>query len=112
MTPDLLLLSRAVVALPGAPAPGRVWVLGDTDDDGGCRDDSGIRWAWDDEQREYRIPDLTDAATGGVMLAALGFFRGGRYGGTWRIEVENYSVETSTLAAACARVMVARGRWA
>lgn len=117
MTPDLLLLSRAVAALPGAPAPGRTMVPCDTADNNGYRDESGIRWVWDDERSDFRLFDLADAATGGVLWASIraDIFPsddGDTVGVFLSRDGSTQGGSAPTLAAACARVMVARGRWA
>lgn len=108
MTPALLALSRAYLALPGAPTPksvrfarnvdGMFWVL--------VPDESG-RLGW--------VIDLTDAATGGVMLARLGDAVGIVEIGPDRIGLRYDSDcptlgEGATLAEAVARVAVAVGR--
>lgn len=73
MTPALLALSRAYMALPGAPRqdhPGYVTATGQKQPDGRWRTPDGYLWVWDDETTQM-VLDLTDAATGGVMLDRL-----------------------------------------
>lgn len=95
MTPDLLALSRAVVALPGAPKPPQyarsyradngvawvpTWAACPECDGTGYVDvpgtDSGESACFADCHRgqiEIAVLDLTDDATAGVMLSALPF---------------------------------------
>jgi hypothetical protein len=118
MTPDLLALSRAYMALPGAPevrGAGGMYVSAAVTY---FRDSEGILWADAAGPDAYRydwLPSLTDDATGGALLGMLptsrtvdmdhGFvsivvFTGaGRAGGSG-----------ATLAEAVARVAVALGR--
>lgn len=68
------------------------------------------------------LPDLTDAATGGCMLVMLGRCRavpgplgvGGVAVEVFDMDARMWSPEQrgATLAEACARVALARGRWA
>ena len=70
MTPELIELARAAMALPGwrIPRP-----------DGQLRDEHGIKWVASDPLDFQRggsghpVPDLTDAATGGVLVSMLGY---------------------------------------
>ncbi len=70
MTPELIELARAAMALPGwrFPRP-----------DGQLRDKHGIRWVASDPLDFQRggsghpVPDLADPATGGVLVTMLGF---------------------------------------
>lgn len=79
MTPELIELARAAMALPGAPE-WRRW-NGNTAErrpDGeliGFRVNGGIRWYrdGDGEHEEDFVWDLTDPATGGVLVSMLGF---------------------------------------
>lgn len=139
MTPDLLALARQVVALPGfAWAPGMLGV-----DPAG--EGSPIRIVAKGEMVRtatgtsiYRpgsqlamgmlahyVPDLTDLATGGAMLPALGaakvVTRTDPYGCRvmWLAEdgeglgLRQHSTQwCDWLGEAVGRVMVARGRWA
>ena len=135
MTPDLLTLTASVVALPGWRwMPGmlttegdRVWGVGTDlgtlfldlanrtalcfDEKHGWR-----RWLLDGSPRtpcEPPLPDFTDAATGGCMLAMLDGQVGVAVGGdSTMVAVDLLSGEGATLAEACARVALARGRWA
>ena len=126
MRPDLLALARAYVALPGAPrllatlGDGAVWVRSD---------DTGVCWCWDTHESRW-LPDLTDDATGGVMLGMLGSaaWRVTRRhpagdGSPWYADLylsarkpgsvvpeEFYGAYCAPLAEACARVAVALGR--
>lgn len=120
MTPDLLTLSRAVVALSGAPRIPRVF--------GVHRDGLGLLWLSDkdDEESVGAVPDLTDDATAGVMLCAFPF----AVKVVTRTEPKSFRLmwleedgeglgprQHTTgwcdwLGEAVARVMVARGRWA
>lgn len=117
MSPALLALARAYVALPGALrllatlGHGAVWVRSD---------DTGVCWCWDAHESRW-LPDLTDNATGGVMLGMLGGvsldIRTGNVDctravwGYW-LDGEHWRViqPCATLAEACARVAVALGR--
>lgn len=120
MTPDLLALSRAYLALPGAPVP----ISRDTPHhgwrDGIYRDDSGCRWRliqsrdadtgkWDDG---WWVLDLTDAATGGVMLSLLPVGDHERLTPGWLVHAGAGSAPSpgATLAEAAARAAVALGR--
>ena len=79
MTPDQIDLSRAAMALPGAPKPPalrpysrplEVHMGAST-----RRDGAGILWvdvAAKDSANYDWLPDLDDAATGGVLVAMLG----------------------------------------
>jgi hypothetical protein len=120
MNSDLLALARAYMALPGAPKmdmyPSHgIHVHGGVS----ClRDDTGARWidAAGPDCDEYEwLLDLTDDATGGVMLARLPGIRtvdahlqtirvGTRIGAT------GSRAGGATLAEAVARVAVALGR--
>lgn len=129
MNPALLALSRAYMALPGAPKqdhPGHVTATGQRLPDGRWRTPDGYLWVWDDETTQM-VLDLTDAATGGVMLDRLG-------SAAWRVSrrhpagnappwcADLYfsdrphvagvspSVYCATLAEAVARAAVALGR--
>lgn len=141
MTPDLLDLARAVVALPGwrwMPAGillttgARVECADDHGDgrwvlwlsNGDTLDNLGGQWqrSWHNEEREYveitptdaPLPDFTDAATGGCVLAMLGPCRVwiDSEGDAWMQEAGLDPEPFRTLAEACARVALARGRWA
>ena len=70
MTPTLLALSRAYLALPGAPKQEHAGVVVAT----GLpllgrryRTPDGYLWKWDDETTQWLL-DLTDEATGGVLV--------------------------------------------
>ena len=128
MTPDLLTLARSVVALPGWR-----WMPGMLDTEGRRvlavgRDGLPCLWLTRHQYavigRDYTprgrreawaqaVPDLiTDAATGGCLLAMLG----GQVGvavadGSTMVAVDLQAGEGATLAEACARVALARGRW-
>ena len=142
MTTDLTDLSRALVALEGwrweagmlaaevlyPPESKRCLPLWEDvrviDGDGGCYNSAGrYRSVYDSGQ----LPDLTDAATGGILLVALGpwWTAGDRaqspdepadwYVATLKEQPPgSYSSvdwerhEGATLAAACARALVAR----
>ena len=116
MTPDLIALARAIVALPGWTWEAGVVALGSGRVVAMFSDGSafiGGRKIPPEEMAIYH-PDLLDAATGGVLLDRLG----PDYG------VERYSADQwcvfsaeldgdaqgPSLASACARAMVARGR--
>jgi hypothetical protein len=115
MTPDLLTLARAYMALPGAPV--RDMSADELAVDGyrapwRQRDGAGILWAPDNGGS---LPDLTDDATGGVLLGMLPASR------TVEMDPDIVSVvvftgaghaggKGATLAEAVARVAVALGR--
>ena len=71
MSPDLIALARAYMALPGAPTAHAPMMVNVTADEVWFRDHDGIRWvdvappAVDESEW---VPDLADRATGGVML--------------------------------------------
>lgn len=143
MTPDLLDLARAVVALPGwRPSVGLRTFTGWTciDVSGECATfagpstlepmsdrvavvhtfwrtgvaHSGDTAAWTDGPI---LPDLTDAATGGCMLAMLVELRlvittTGNSIAIGTAGPDGSFGAGATLAEACARVALARGRWA
>lgn len=73
MTPELAALSRAYLALPGAPtrSTGRMVSLYPPT----IRDDAGLLWVgtdgWLDGTNTEMLLDLTDDATGGVMTGRL-----------------------------------------
>lgn len=115
MTPDLLTLARAYMALPGAPV--RDMSADELAVDGyrapwRQRDGAGILWAPDNGGS---LPDLRDDATGGVLLGMLG--RGWlayqrEHDGRWEMGRPDgeHRQEGATLAEAVARVAVALGR--
>ena len=113
MTPGLLALARAYASLPGAPKM-------DPDHDGWTlarglfrAAPTGILWR---RGGDGWLPDLTDAATGGVMLDLLA--EGGHTVCTFDSRPNRYAamlnghyeVYGATLAEAVARVAVAVGR--
>lgn len=129
MTPTLLALSHAYLALPGAP------VATSRDDchevltprgDVAYRDASGLLWVADPEHMPTSDPhdlglvlDFRDAATGGVMLERMPLFPNVlRHARTWEYSVAPFGVATdptgpewsATLAEAVARAAVALGR--
>lgn len=142
MTPDILTLAASVVALPGWRwIPGMLLadgyrVVGSADYgdgmwalalSGGATltnvNGEGWRRILGEEEGEMKesadapLPDLTDAATGGGLLSLLGYERGCIYpwaeGYRWRITIKApLEPPCATLAEACARVALARGRWA
>lgn len=143
MTPDMIALARALVALPGWEwRPGMValpeshpderWLLAWADPAAGWHG-GGVQthhphkeWAVGHDEHDPIelgqgwVPDLLDPATGGVMLDMLarrgGAWSAGRYEETWdwwvslRDGAEAHVLVEPSLAAACARAMVARGR--
>lgn len=111
MTPTLIALSRAYMALPGAPQWSNrldFWRILDA----ARRYDDGTRWL----RIEWTWTlDLTDAATGSVMLDLLA--AGGQTVSTfdepntyWMMMGGRYEMFGATLAEAVARVAVALGR--
>ena len=78
----------------------------------------GLVMGWVRSRRQVQItrdavPDLTDDATGGVLLATLPeSYHLHRLNGAWTLHDEggNDVGASATLAEACARLMVARGR--
>ncbi len=112
MTPAQITLARQYMALPGHHATLSTYGFAHT----WGRDDDGARWVLDLETNAW-LPDFTDDATGGVMLARLP----GRpsvlmRGDTVHIEAEKPSgflidgESGATLAEAVARAAVALGR--
>lgn len=78
MTPELIELARAAMALPGFPVfpyanhPSGCSVLSDRTIT--TRDYRGIRWIGYEYLDGYQwLPDLTDPATGGVLVSMLGY---------------------------------------
>lgn len=122
MTPTLLALSRAFGAIPGAPtAKHSNHSLYSGEGLTYFRDGAGIRWvdAAGPDLDDYEwLLDLTDAATGGVMLDR--FARVGGFGvafdpsvavGRWLAgDWFDLVHEGATLAEAVARAAVALGR--
>lgn len=121
MTPDQIDLSRAAMALPGAPKPPKlppysrpieVHMGAST-----RRDSAGILWvdvAAKDSANYDWLPDITDAATGGVLVAMLGANRA-------RVVLEldcyeahpfNERIRCKSLAEAACRIALVVGRWA
>jgi hypothetical protein len=119
MTPELKDLARQVIGLPG-------WTWPD-----------GMRWTvfrapphepysgrigdgWGRSARPGALPDLTDAATAGLLYQMLGDDpeRIKRDGGEWYawVAVDGYEDDLwlayEYLGEACARVAVSVGRWA
>jgi hypothetical protein len=117
MSPALLTLARAYMALPGAPKQehaGAVVATGLRMPERRYRTPEGILWTWDDETTQW-LPDLTDDATGGAMLRGLPTSR------TIEMDPGNVTLTVftggghvtgrgATLAEAVARVAVALGR--
>lgn len=142
MTPDLLNLARAVTALPGwrwmpgmqTSVEDRIvdatqcvdgrWIL-DTNEGtvtNARAGHEGWRRTWYDQAQEVEknfaadapLPDLTDAATGGCMLAMLGDVAVEQIDGKVCIiwPPDGRAADRNvTLAEACARVALARGGW-
>ena len=123
MNPALFALSRAYMALPGAPEPTIDRTRCDTRENDGLRDTNGIRWTRDSDRGAYNLPDLTDAATGGVLVArfpgelkveqlALPGSDHALYVGSWRLRGKtDRTVEACEyLAEFAARAAVALGR--
>lgn len=112
MTPDLLTLSRQLAALPGAPRRNMAMLRCDTDRNNGYRDSRGVRWVWDPDDHDFTAIDLTDPATGGVLLPTVGPCNVSRMtSGEWVILARGHiGEEGATLAEAAARVLVALGR--
>lgn len=127
MSPDLLALARAYVALPGAPTMTEALLSYGVGAKCYRRDSAGVLWvdgALENAIDYEWLPDLTDDATGGVMLGMLGMLGGVsldiRTGnvdctravwGYW-LDGEHWRViqPCATLAEACARVAVPLGR--
>ena len=117
MTPDQLTLARAVVALPGWEwRPGMRWL------DPGA---TVLTLGWVRSPvlvPSGAVPDLQNDATGGCLLAMLAtpgtvtvFYDVDRDvpGGPWGVATgQDHASLGSTLAEACARCALARGRWA
>ena len=119
MTPEQIQLARAAMALPGAPVfsgiPGEYrWREFET----------GILWRCTGIPGENRplawLPNLTDAATGGVLLSLL--IRNAEDGQVvWRTDLtgsdifvhvgEKCSKYSGNLAESCCRVAIKVGRW-
>jgi len=118
VSPDLVALARDYMALPGAPNMADVLFAYSRGGTFYRRDENGMLWldvAPLDALLGDWLPDLADAATGGVMLAALaplgltvstydgphgyGMMLGGKY-----------DTRCRTLGEALARVAVAVGR--
>lgn len=115
MTPDLLTLAASVVALPGWRwMPGMLSNHGARYLGGGLWIDASSAGAVFADPNQGEVPDLTDAATGGCMLAMLGPCRVwiDSEGDAWMQEAGLDPEPFRTLAEACARVALARGRWA
>lgn len=118
MIPALLELSRAYLALPGAPRPLHIEAAYH-------RSEDGIRWIrlgegrvgedglWTEAGREWLL-DLTDPATGGAMLHRLGrevTTYTDEHGGILVAAGPTMSaVMGATLAEAVARAAIALGR--
>ena len=113
-------LVTAARALPGAKD-----IFGH-EPGGQCRDeDTGIQWVpshrsdWESGGAGCQVPDLTDAATGGVLLCALGPGWSVMHGGSksaWEVWGWDHGdldreFRGPTLAAACCRAAIAIGRW-
>ena len=119
MTPDLLALARAVIALPGwrwmpgMATQNKARVI-EVNKHGGLFHLYTALGAIPAEPQWPYVPDLTDAATGGCMLAMLGPCRVwiDSEGDAWMQEAGLDPEPFRTLAEACARVALARGRWA
>lgn len=126
MSPELLALSRAYLALPVAPVRDMIAdelpVRYDPNGRGPLRDLAGLLWCPDtgaDEPAPW-VLDLTDAATGGVMGAAWATAGGSVWIGPktdgWRARAPGASIldepsgRGATLAEAVARAAVALGR--
>lgn len=133
MSPDLLALARAYMALPGAPTMTETLLSYGVGAKCYRRDSAGVLWidGAPENASDYEwLPDLTDDATGGVMLGMLGSaaWRVTRRhpagdGSPWYADLylsarkpgsvvpeEFYGAYCATLAEACARVAVALGR--
>ena len=130
MTPDQIDLSRAAMALPGAPKPPKLPPYSRPIDvhmgASTRRDGAGLLWvdvAAEDSANYDWLPDISDAATGGVLVAMLGFearrlrptasmhkFNAGM---RWRYadDEDGISLWASTLGIAACRVAIAVGRW-
>ena len=138
MTPELLTLAASVVALPGwrwvpgmllttggrgcqatVYADGGILLdLGDGSEVTNELGDGGRRLTRPEESErddpaDAPLPDLTDAATGGCMLAMLGPCSVSSVPGSIKLSASDIQVlYASTLAEACASLALARGRWA
>lgn len=118
MTPDLTTLARAYMALPVAPKMAEVLIAYSTGRDLYRRDSDGVLWvdAAVLAAPDYEwLPDLTDRANGGVMLALLGpgwLVYQRVHDGRWEVGRPDgeHRQEGATLAEAVARVAVAVGR--
>lgn len=116
MTPELTALARAYMALPGAPTRDLDgWTLARGVFRGAA---TGILWrdaSKDDAPYNEWLPDLTDRANGGVLLALLapGWLAYQReHDFRWEVSRPDgeHRQEGATLAEAVARVAVAVGR--
>lgn len=124
MTSALLALSRQLVALPGFPPRDMIadeLVCGEAVEGWpGFRDKAGILWRPDTEADRPApwLPDLTDPATGGVLLNLIppnhrhrvSSLPGGLYKATVRDLGRMGDSICLHLAEAAARVLVAPGR--
>ena len=119
MTHALLDLASAVVALPGwrwmpgmraMPQPGMIAVPVRLCDDKRIGYHDEHDWPHD---LGLRVPDLTDPATGGCMLAMLGPCNVYLSDEGARIDHKDVllTIHSATLAQVCARVALALGRW-
>ena len=113
MRPETLELSRKIGALPGAPVF-RVMDRYLRVDDDRLLDTDGVMWTLAPDRRRW-ILDLDSAATGGAMLPHCGWVQvlwtnHDSVNIGWGVGVDQ-SADAPTLAAALARVLVARGRW-
>ena len=119
MTPDLLALARAVIALPGwrwmpgMATQNKARVI-EVNKHGGLFHLYTALGAIPAEPQWPYVPDLTDAATGGCMLAMLGDVAVEQIDGKVCIiwPPDGRAADRNvTLAEACARVALARGGW-
>ena len=139
MTPDLTALARALVALPGWTWGAGMLACCQTPGHGRTIDDPVSAWTgihrmrcreatppmvegWKALPGDHEVypqtggwwPDLLDASTGGILLDRLGPDYGvERYGAdSWCVFSAELDEDAHgpSLASACARAMVARGR--
>lgn len=108
MTPALLPLSRTAMALPGAPRAIVTYPLDSR------RDEHGCLWITPSGDPSFGVLAITDPATGGVLVGMLGsevtVHRADN--GRWVIsEGEGPIRDGTTLAKACCRLAIDRGRW-
>ncbi len=91
MTPEQQATARLLAAHPAFPSPGSEfpWVT--------LRAESGILWLWIEDVGH--LPDLTDYATGGVLLGMLPdwYTVECRLPDQWRVEVEDPNAPANEL---------------